>query len=704
LFFLISSLLYGQTVGLSFKHDDGIGTADSRLHGNYEDVSDSLQISVDEEPLPENFSACTLSEDEEDVLILDDEFSDSETVIIVRRKAAAPLSPSIRVIKSQEFQGKFSDLPSVLETVSGIDIRSTGGYGQYAESSIRGGSAKGIRVYLDGILLNSASAGAVDLSKLPLERIQEIRITKSTSGLKQMGEGMGGVIELFSDLNRRIVSVNLEAGSYGYLSGSAILRTGNEKRDHQINFDISKSGNNYPFIHDNGTAIPTLRDPDPTWDDTLMRKKNNYYRSVDAAYNFSFTVAENHKISPRISAGFYEQGLFVYYYKRDQSGSTGGTTLSFNTNYNGGITPKLTLNAEAGGSYRSTVLSDPDGRFSLGGAGRETRSDGGSVDLLIDAAYAFTPNISLAALGGSRFERHVQEDNIREDKPDMSRYSYKAGLEAIIKARQAESVFRFAYKHEIDTSLVGFGYWSSDGKKHELSFPSAETVFRFDLSGNVQLQFSGALSKRSPTFFERFGWSSSFLSNPDLKEETRREADAGISVDLGRYSAAGSVFIGLVEDKIKSIPRGSFVKVMNFADTKVYGTDIDLSARPLSFVSVDLSASYLKSIISKAADPYWVGKAEPFMPEFTGFLKTEIDIKKLIAGHGVKYESSCYINIENKSRRSPQSELSAWTAYKAAAFLTLHYRVENYLNTANFDFLDNPKPRRTHVFSTKLNF
>jgi hypothetical protein len=44
-----------------------------------------------------------------------------------------------------------------------------------------------------------------------------------------------------------------------------------------------------------------------------------------------------------------------------------------------------------------------------------------------------------------------------------------------------------------------------------------------------------------------------------------------------------------------------------------------------------------------------------------------------------------------------------WTACKITGFFTLRYRVENYLNTANFDFLDNPKPRRTHVVSAALN-
>ena len=662
--------------------------------------SDILPILPDVLYIPENNTEFT---NEEEFIIIDlDEGEELE--FIVRHRMAIPLSPSSRIIKAEEFQGKFSGLPSLLETVSGINIRSTGGYGQYAESSIRGGTALGIRVYLDGALLNSSSSGAVDLSKIPLDRIQEIRITKSASGLKQMGEGMGGVIHLFTDLDRRITNVNLEAGSYGYLSGGAILRTGNEKINRQINFDVSKSDNNYPFIHDNGTTIPTRRDPDPTFDDTLMYKNNNYYRSVDGAYNVTFLLGENHRISPKISAGAYEQGLFVYFYKRDQSGSMGASAFTFNTDYKGEITPKLILGAEAGAAYRGTKFSDPDGRFYLGSAGREIRADGSSTDFLIDAAYLFTDEFSVTALTGMRTEHYVQEDNSKSEKPEMSRCSYRAGVETSVKANRAESAFRFVYKYEVDTSHAGFGYFASDGKKYELSYPSLETVFCVELSSRVKLKLSGSISKRSPAFFERFGWSSSFISNPDLKEETRREADAGISVDLGGHSAALSVFGGQVEDKIKSIPRGNFVKVMNFAGTKFHGAEVDLSSRPFSFVSLELSTSYLKSVIKNAEDPRWVGLIEPFIPEYSAYFKTEFHIKKLMIGHGIKYESDCYISIENNHRHEAQSELSAWTSYRAAAFLTLRYRVENYLNSANFDFLDNPKPRRTHVFSAALTF
>jgi len=650
--------------------------------------------------------------------------------ITVKQRAAPPLSPSSRIIKASEFRGKFADLPSVLESVSGMDIRSTGGYGQYAESSIRGGTALGTRVYLDGVLLNGASAGAADLSKIPLDRITEIRVTKSASGLRQMGAGMGGIIELFTadgDTGQNIIGINVEAGSFGLLKGGAIVRRGNNGKavrqqgdksilstkknvrfDHQINIDASKSGNDYPFIHDNGTTLSTLRDPDPAWDDTVMRKKNNYYKSIDAAYSLSANISDRHKITQRISAGAYDQGLFTYRCKENQSGSTSGNTVIYGVDYQGEISNRLTIGGEASGIIRRSVLNDPDAHFGLGGA-KEIASKGATVDLLIDARYSFTENFYTAGLTGVRYDGYAQESKERNEKPEMSRYGYRAGAEAVVKTKTGESLttetaLRAVYKYEIDTSSASFNQWSSAPLYYHLGYPVAEAVFKMGINP-ITVQVSAAASKRSPTFFERFGWSSGFISNPDLREETRTEADIGASVDMGGYGAAVSIFAGKVDDKIKSIPyNNSFVKVMNFADTKFYGAELDINAKPIRFFTAELSAAYLKSVIDGAKDPSWIGRTEPFIPEFSGFLKTEIDVWKINIGHGIKYESACYLNIENIVKRPRQTELSAWASYKMYGFLSLRYRVDNYLNTANFDFLDNPKPKRTHTASAALNF
>ncbi|MDR0331026.1 MAG: TonB-dependent receptor plug domain-containing protein [Chitinispirillales bacterium] len=647
-----------------------------------------------------------------------------EMTVTVRQRAPAPVLPSSRTIKAAEFKGKFPDLPSVLETVSGVDIRTTGGYGQYAESAIRSSSAKGVRVYLDGVLLNSAAGGAVDLSKIPLDRITEIRVTKGASGgLRQMGEGMGGMVELFTadsaqrvgsdggvGVNKRIVGVDASAGSFGLIKGGMIVRSGASRVRHQVGVDIAKSDNNYPFMHDNGTVIPTLRDPDPTWDDTLLYKRNNYYRSVDAAYSVSVDIDENRKLSQQLSAGGFDQGLFAYHYKDNQSGSTGGRTVVYGVDYSGVMSDNLTVGGEASGIYRHNTLSDPDGHFSLGGAGRGLESDGYTAAALVDARYSLTDRFYLSALSGARVERHVQRNLALSGRPYMNRYECRAGTELGVTSngygwelRAAEAALRVAYHFEADTSSVGLGYFAEEGRGRTLSYPLAEAAVRLKLTPAAVIQLTAATSKRAPTFYELFGWGSGFLSNPNLTEETRTEVDLGASIDKGECRASASIFGGSLNDKIKSIPRaGGFVKVMNFADTKFWGAEAEASAKLFKVLAIELSASYIESIISNAVDRAWVGKVEPFVPTLSGYLKTEIDVKRINVGHGVKYESMCYLGIANRETRPMQYELSAWAAVKATEFLTLRYRVTNYLNTASFDFLDNPKPRRMHMFSVSL--
>jgi hypothetical protein len=438
-----------------------------------------------------------------------------------------------------------------------------------------------------------------------------------------------------------------------------------------------------------------------------MRKSNNYHKSIDAAYGISANISDNHKITQRISAGAYNQGIFVYHYKDNQSGAISGNSVVYGVDYSGAISNRLTLGGEASGIYRGGSIRDRDGHFGLGGA-KEITSDGVTADILFDARYSLAENFYIAGLAGSRYDGYAQESKERSEKSVMNRREYRAGAEAVINATLWESAttktaLRAVYKYETDTSSAAFNRWASAPRNYRLGYPAAEAVFQMGIHP-VTFQLGATVSKRSPTFFERFGWSNAFISNPDLREETRKEADAGVSIDMGEYGASASIFAGKAGDKIKSIPYGnSFVKVMNFADTRFYGAEFDIHSRLLNIINVELSASYLKSVIDGAKDPGWINRIEPFVPAFSGFLKTEADIWKLNIGHGVKYESECYLNIENLLTRPRQFELSAWASCEIYKFLSLRYRVDNYLNTANFDFLDNPKPKRTHAVSMILN-
>ena len=93
------------------------------------------------------------------------------------------------VITRESFEGRETSLPDVLAEATGVHVKRLGGLGAFSTLSLRGSSADQVEVYLDGILLNAAFGGGVDLSNLPLAHVGQIEVYR---GAGAGGNGLGG--------------------------------------------------------------------------------------------------------------------------------------------------------------------------------------------------------------------------------------------------------------------------------------------------------------------------------------------------------------------------------------------------------------------------------------------------------------------------------------------------------------------------------
>ena len=98
-------------------------------------------------------------------------------------EAAPPERPDdptafTRVIEVEDYAGEDKQLEDLLESTPGVFVRRFGGPGEPSEVSIRGSSGSQVVVLLDGVRLNSAQSGTVDLSTIPLDLIERIEVTR----------------------------------------------------------------------------------------------------------------------------------------------------------------------------------------------------------------------------------------------------------------------------------------------------------------------------------------------------------------------------------------------------------------------------------------------------------------------------------------------------------------------------------------------
>lgn len=139
------------------------------------------------------------------------------------------------------------NLPDVLATRAGIDVRQLGGaMGRDATVDMRGfGSTatSNTLILVDGLRVNPIDMGSIIWSAIPLERVDRIEIVRG-SGTVLYGNGAtGGVINIITNKSGRpVAGVTATLGGYGYRGADVQLANGNDKA--YYNLFVNYAGTN----------------------------------------------------------------------------------------------------------------------------------------------------------------------------------------------------------------------------------------------------------------------------------------------------------------------------------------------------------------------------------------------------------------------------------------------------------------------------
>jgi len=137
----------------------------------------------------------------------------------------------------------------LLSTTPGLYIKNFGGTGGVKIVSLRGATSQRAVYMLDGIRINTAQTGSVDLSVIPLFLLDAIEIARGGSSALYGGSSLGGVINFSTGSGGGKLAVNSAAriGSYGEksVSGGVMIPLGNWFAG--VNAEYVDSDGDYPF-------------------------------------------------------------------------------------------------------------------------------------------------------------------------------------------------------------------------------------------------------------------------------------------------------------------------------------------------------------------------------------------------------------------------------------------------------------------------
>lgn len=141
-----------------------------------------------------------------------------------RHRVARDPTASATVISADDFAGEAKRVAELVSTAPGVAVDDYGGLGQLATASIRGSTANGVLVLLDGIPLQTAFGGGVDLSSIPRGWIDRIEVVRGVEGAHYGTGSLGGVLNVVTARpTDGLGSAEATAGSFGSLAGAAEL-------------------------------------------------------------------------------------------------------------------------------------------------------------------------------------------------------------------------------------------------------------------------------------------------------------------------------------------------------------------------------------------------------------------------------------------------------------------------------------------------
>lgn len=186
-----------------------------------------------------------------------------EVVVKVRRassEAARAPGAAVTTVDAGQYAGEAKRTATLLATSPGVAVSEHGGPGQLALVSIRGSSADQVKVLVDGLQLNGAAGGGVDLSTIPAPWIARIEIVRGTEGVHHGSGALGGVVNVVTlPVRPGTWGASATAGSFGTWEGDAHVAAGGEAWGLLGHVTGSTTGGGFPYENTFANDRPETR-------------------------------------------------------------------------------------------------------------------------------------------------------------------------------------------------------------------------------------------------------------------------------------------------------------------------------------------------------------------------------------------------------------------------------------------------------------
>ncbi len=166
--------------------------------------------------------------------------SAEEVVVTAKRvpeKLENTIQPTTLITADDIAKSGQETLVEVLQSLGGVEVASTGGFGQPSSVFIRGANSDHTLVLIDGLRVDSATTGTTAFENIPLNQIERIEIVPGPLSSLYGADAIGGVVQVFTKSSRYTPGVSASVG-YGTFDTRTVSGGINE-RFHDTDFSFN---------------------------------------------------------------------------------------------------------------------------------------------------------------------------------------------------------------------------------------------------------------------------------------------------------------------------------------------------------------------------------------------------------------------------------------------------------------------------------
>lgn len=544
-----------------------------------------------------------------------------------------------------------ASIAEAVRNFTGAVIKDFGGVGGLKTVMIRSLGSNHTAVFYDGLPITEAATGQIDLGKVSLHNIEQIKLSvgEASAGLKPARMyASAGLLEITSQQDYKPGKLSWQAytraGSFGTINPGFYVAVPTGKRSFSsLHFNYYSANGRYPYEINNG-AIHEDR-----------TRENSDIKSADLTARTRILMNDSSMLQFKVSYAASERGLpgAVIFYNTYSSQRLQNKELNTGLSYTNSEKARIRLLTTGGFSHSSLLYSDP--AFQNNEGGLRNNYDQSEVFLSQSALSQLTDRLSVS-LATDIIYNTLSTNAYSLQNPQ--RLSSLTALSGNAKYRLTELHVNLLFTAVADIQEPA-------NSTHLRLSPAVSFMQGLTANNDIKLRAMYKNIYRLPGFSELYY----FLSgNINLKPEDASMYDLGVLFSKShKQSSAFSLtvdgYLNRVSNKIVTVPsQNLFIwSTRNIGTALIKGIELQasLSQNINRNWSVNLSGNYAfqdaRDITDKSNDAY--NQQLPYIPYETAGGLLSVNYRNASVGINTLYNGYRYSQSINTS----ENLLPAWS-------------------------------------------